>query len=59
MFKDDPRVLCISLHRQDISRLNPKKSDGNVVGKGPGTGRPVNIAWPSVSLLLFDYLASF
>lgn len=54
VFKDDHRVLYISLHRGDIFPYQgesiPTEGDSSFIGSGVGTGFNVNIAWPEVLL---------
>ncbi|XWV25730.1 histone deacetylase 6 [Tupanvirus soda lake] len=47
MFEDDPRVLYISIHRYDKGLFYPggKDADPNMIGKGNGIGKNVNIGW--------------
>ena len=48
MFEDDPRVLYISLHRQDTFPWDPENADCSRIGIGRGEGFNVNIGWPKV-----------
>ena len=52
MFKDDSRVLYVSLHRRDLFPYKDVegecKGDCSYVGEGHGLGYTMNIAWPEV-----------
>ncbi|XP_067008201.1 histone deacetylase 6 isoform X1 [Anabrus simplex] len=61
MFKSDPRVLYLSLHRYDNGSFFPGSKDANytVVGSGPGLGFNVNIPWNKRGISDGDYVAAF
>mmetsp|Transcript_18345 Transcript_18345/g.43894 ORF Transcript_18345/g.43894 Transcript_18345/m.43894 type:complete len:261 (+) Transcript_18345:1-783(+) len=61
IFIDDPRVLFVSLHRQDHQTFpfDNETAEPYVVGKGAGAGFTVNIAWPEPQMGDAEYLYAF
>lgn len=58
LLERDPGILYISLHRFDDGTFYPGSSgDPHLVGKGPGEGYNINIAWNYVSFLNFSLYA--
>ena len=57
-FEDDPSVLYISLHRHDGGFFYPGGDGGDYhqVGRGPGIGFNVNIAWNHVTCGTWNFL---
>lgn len=61
MFIEDPNVLYVSIHRYDQGDFFPGSTDAdlNVVGKGSGVGRNINIPWSDEEMGDGEYLAAF
>ncbi|KAL3899396.1 MAG: hypothetical protein SGPRY_012646, partial [Prymnesium sp.] len=58
---DDPRVLFVSIHRQDHRTFPFDNTSGEptVVGKGAGAGFTVNVAWPEPAMGNAEYAYAF
>ncbi|PIK45158.1 putative histone deacetylase 6 isoform X1 [Apostichopus japonicus] len=60
LLERDPGILYISLHRFDDGTFYPGSSgDPHLVGKGPGEGYNINIAWNYGPMGDAEYLAAF
>ena len=61
IFIDDPRVLVVSLHRQDHTTFPFNNSTGepSVVGSGKGAGFNVNIVWGEPDMGDAEYAYAF
>lgn len=61
VFKDDPNVLYISIHRYDNGSFFPNSEKGNsdFVGEGKGEGFNVNIPWNEKGMGDSEYIAAF
>ncbi|KAJ1674404.1 Histone deacetylase hda1 [Spiromyces aspiralis] len=61
IFREDPDVLYISIHRWEDGKFYPELSQGEIeyVGEGRGVGRNINIAWPCAGMGDGDYLYAF
>lgn len=61
IFRRDPDVLFISLHRYDHGRFYPNNAEASpeYVGQADAQGKCVNIAWNGPGAADGDYLAAF
>lgn len=59
MFAEDPRIMYFSVHMYQNARFYPFSPDAapGQVGKGPGEGFTVNVAWNKPGMADGDYVA--